>query len=220
MLIIARFIGNASLLTKISVHNFGAPLPLLPTSKTPNPYNLSEKYWRYTSNLHRSTPPICNAVPRWLPSLEEREVPQCTSNLYCSTPPICTAVRHPFVPAILLREYQWLPGWGFREVPEQSDGYIQTELQTVKEHCTIKRSQIVTLPSLQKTFVNFLFKLAWEFCIENCGGFLVNFFWSPFPTKRSTKTHQKIRGKIGAKFGAKFGTKIRKIRGTFVLQLF
>ena len=26
----------------------------------------------------------------------------------------------------------------------------------------------------------------WDFCIEKWRGFLVNFFWSPFPTKRST----------------------------------
>ena len=43
----------------------------------------------------------------------------------------------------------------------------------------------------------------------------MNFFWSPSPTKRSTKNPRKIRGK----FGAKFGAKIRKIRETFVLQL-
>ena len=47
----------------------------------------------------------------------------------------------------------------------------------------------------------------------------MNFFWSPSPTKRSTKSPRKIRGKFGAKFGAKFGTKIRKIRETLVLQL-
>ena len=48
----------------------------------------------------------------------------------------------------------------------------------------------------------------------------MNFFWSPLPTKRSTKNPQKFRGKFGAKFGAKFGTRFRKIRGTFVLRLF
>ena len=58
--------------------------------ETPNPYNLSEKYWQYTSNLYHSTPPICNAVPYWPPSLEERETPQYTSHLCRSTPPICT----------------------------------------------------------------------------------------------------------------------------------
>ena len=41
-------------------------------------------------------------------------------------------------------------------------------------------------------------------------GNLVIFFWSPFPTKRSTKNPRKIRGKFGAKFGAKSGTKIRE----------
>ena len=80
--------------------------------------------------------------------------------------------------------------------------------------------KIVTLPTLQKHFVNIFFVFAWEFCIEKWRGFLVNFFWSPFPTKRSTKNPRKIRGKFGAKFGAKSGTKIWKIRGTFVLQLF
>ena len=77
-----------------------------------------------------------------------------------------------------------------------------------------------TLPALQKNSVNIFFVFAWEFCIEKWRGFLVNFFWSPSPTKRSTKSPRKIRGKFGAKFGAKFGTKIRKIRETFVLQLF
>ena len=60
----------------------------------------------------------------------------------------------------------------------------------------------------QKNFVNMFFLFAWEFCIEKRRGFLVSFFWSPFPTKRSTKSPRKIRGKFGAKFGAKFGTKI------------
>ena len=81
---------------------------------TPNPYNLSEKYWRYTSNLYRSTLPICNAVPRWLQSFGERETPQYTSNLYSNTPPICTAVHLRFVLAILLSKYQGLG------VPESS----------------------------------------------------------------------------------------------------
>ena len=65
----------------------------------------------------------------------------------------------------------------------------------------------------------YFFVFAWEFCIEKWRGFLVNFFWSPFPTKRSTKSPRKIRGKVGAKFEAKLGTKIRKIREIFVLQL-
>ena len=81
-------------------------------------------------------------------------------------------------------------------------------------------ARIITLPALQKHFVNIFLVFAWELCIEKWWGFLVNFFWSPFPTKRSTKNPRKIREKSGAKFGAKFGTKILKIRGTFGLQLF
>ena len=81
------------------------------------PYNLSEKYWQYTSNLYHSTPPICNAVPCWLQSFGERETPQYTSNFYCSTPPICTAAPLPYAPAILLRKYR---GLGFRKVPDLS----------------------------------------------------------------------------------------------------
>ena len=62
---------------------------------------------------------------------------------------------------------------------------------------------LITLPALQKNFVNIFFVFAWEFCIEKWRGFLVIFFWSPSPTKRSTKNPQNIRGKFGAKFGAK-----------------
>ena len=69
---------------------------------------------------------------------------------------------------------------------------------------------IITLPALQKNFVNIFFVFAWEFRIEKWQGFLVIFFWSPSPTKRSAKSPRKIRGKFGAKFGAKFGTKFRK----------
>ena len=68
-------------------------------------------------------------------------------------------------------------------------------------------------------FVNNFFVFAWEFCIEKWRVFLVNFFWSPSPTKRSTKSPRKIRGKFGAKFGAKSGTKIPKIREAFVRAL-
>ena len=57
----------------------------------------------------------------------------------------------------------------------------------------------------------FFFVFAWEFCIEKWRGFLVNFFWSPSPTKRSTKSPWKIRGKIRAENS--------KNSGNFVLQL-
>ena len=76
--------------------------------------------------------------------------------------------------------------------------------------------QKITLPAFKEDIVNIFFVFAWEFCIEKWRGFLVNFFWSPSPTKRSTKSPQKTRGKFGAKFGSKFGMKIRE---TFILQL-
>ena len=78
---------------------------------TPNPYNVSEKYWRYASNLYRSTPPTCNAVPRWLLSFGERETPQpqYTSNLYCRLPPICTGDTPPICTGDTLEK---IPGVG------------------------------------------------------------------------------------------------------------
>ena len=112
-------------------------------SGTPNPYNVSEKYWRYTSNLYCSTPPICNAVPRWLLSSGERETPQCTSNLYCSTPPICTAARLPFVPVILLRKYQ---GSGVPEGSPKKQAY-KLSLKTSR-HSSLQEKKFVTCISL------------------------------------------------------------------------
>ena len=73
-----------------------------------------------------------------------------------------------------------------------------------------QRSGEVTLPVLQKNSVNIFFVFAWEFCIEKWRGFLVIFFWSPSPTKRSAKSPRKVRGKFGAKFGPKF-EKFRKL---------
>ena len=59
-------------------------------------------------------------------------------------------------------------------------------------------------------------EFAWEFCIEKWQGFLVKFFLVSVSheTKHenSSKNWKKIRGKFGKKF--------RKIRETFVLQLF
>ena len=74
-------------------------------SGTPNPYNVSEKYWRYTSNLYRSM-----ASKLWRKgnaAVHLQFVLQYASHLY-------PAVRLPFVPAILLRKYQGLG------VPESS----------------------------------------------------------------------------------------------------
>ena len=52
------------------------------------PVQLVWKVLQYTSNI----PPLRNAVPRWLLSFGEREMPQYTSNLYCGTYPICTSM--------------------------------------------------------------------------------------------------------------------------------
>ena len=87
---------------------FFVPLLLGQCLGTANPYSLSEKYWQYTSNLYRSSPPICNAVPCCILNSGDKETLQYAPNLYCNTPPICTAVRLPFLPAILLRKYQGL----------------------------------------------------------------------------------------------------------------
>ena len=70
---------------------------------------------------------------------------------------------------------------------------------------------MITLPALQKNFVNKFFVFAWEFCIEKWRGFLVKIFLVSVSHKRSTESPRKIRGKFGAKFGAKPGKKIPKI---------
>ena len=64
--------------------------------------------------------------------------------------------------------------------------------------------------------MNIFIVFAWEFCIENCGDSWLIFSGLRFPRNEA----RKLLKKFGAKFGAKFGTIIRKIRETFVLQLF
>ena len=49
---------------------------------------------------------------------------------------------------------------------------------------------MITLPALQKTFVDSFFELAWEFCIEKWQGFLVSFFLV-------SVSHKMKHGKIG-----------------------
>ena len=80
----------------------------------------------------------------------------------------------------------------------------------------------VTLPAAcsPEEFCEYFFRVCLGILHWKMAGIFGEFFWSPSPTKRSTKSPWKIRWKFGAKFGAKFGTKIRKIRETFVLQLF
>ena len=62
----------------------------------------------------------------------------------------------------------------------------------------------------RKDFVNIFSVFAWEFCIEKWRGFLVNFFWSPFPTKRSTKTPQKFGENSETNSGQNSGQKFEK----------
>ena len=59
-------------------------------------------------------------------------------------------------------------------------------------------------------FCEYFFVFAWEFCIEKWRGFLVIFFWSPFPTKRGTKTPQKIRENSEQISGKNSGQKLEK----------
>ena len=66
------------------------------------------------------------------------------------------------------------------------------------------------LPALQKNFVNIFFVFAWEFWIEKWRGFLVKFFWSPSPTKQSTKNPRKIRENSEQNSGQNSGRKFEK----------
>ena len=89
--------------------------------------------------------------------------------------------------------------------------YIEFELCNVIRclHCmlcnnarsdiTTKLSQSqfcnVTLPALQKTFVDLFFEFAWEFCIENWRGFLGEFFAGlRFPRNEARKLQKKKNG--------------------------
>ena len=64
--------------------------------------------------------------------------------------------------------------------------------------------------SSPETFCEYFFVFAWEFCIEKWRGFLVNLFWSPFPTKRSMKTPQKIGENSDRNSGQNPGQKFEK----------
>ena len=61
-----------------------------------------------------------------------------------------------------------------------------------------------------ENFCDIFFEFVWKFRFEKWRGSLVNFIWSPFPTKRSTKTPQKIQWKFGAEFGKNSGRKFEK----------
>ena len=87
-------------------------------------------------------------------------------------------------------------------------------LGAMRKHCFIKpglrcllwkKSYYITLPVLQKNFVNIFCLFAWEFCIEKRRGFLVNFFWSPSPTNRSANHSSKNSGQNSGRNIEKFG---------------
>ena len=76
-------------------------------------------------------------------------------------------------------------------------------------HKTLLR--IVTLPPLQKNFVNIFSYLPGDLALKK-GGDFGEFLWPPFPGRQSAKNLRKIRGNFGGKFGRKFRMKILKIR--------
>ena len=86
------------------------------------------------------------------------------------------------------------------------DGNSQSESQTSRDFGALgsRKCYFACSP------VNIFFVFAWEFCIEKRRGLLVNFFWSLFPTKPSTKTPRKIRGTFGAELGQNSGRKFEK----------
>ena len=83
---------------------------------------------------------------------------------------------------------------------------------TTKGHSRrrFREEQSVTLPALQKNFVNIFFVFAGEFCIEKWRGFLVNFLWSRSPTKRSTRVLEKFGENSEQNSGQNSGRKFEK----------
>ena len=69
-------------------------------------------------------------------------------------------------------------------------------------------SHFVTLPLLQKHFVDFFFELAWEFCIEKGRGFLV-IFGELFLVSVSWETKHENSSKNSAQIRSKIRDKIR-----------
>ena len=86
------------------------------------------------------------------------------------------------------KQYVQSMGCGLASEPRRQQSrtrvfyWLASECHIIADVCS-ERMKIFALPALQKTFVDFFFEFAWEFCIEKWRGFLVNFFWSPFPTK-------------------------------------
>ena len=83
------------------------------------------------------------------------------------------------------------------------------------------RRHVVALPALQKTFVDFFFEFAWEFCVEKMPGIFGAFLSGLlFPRNEARKLLKEFGENSEQNSGQDSGTKIRKIQGTFILQLF
>ena len=68
----------------------------------------------------------------------------------------------------------------------------------------------VTLPALQKNFVNIFFVFAWEFCIEKWRGFLVNFSGLRLPRNEARKLLKKFGENSEQNSGKNSGRKFEK----------
>ena len=73
--------------------------------------------------------------------------------------------------------------------------------------------QRITLPALQKTFVDFLFEFAWGFCIEN-GRMFGELFLVSVSHKVKHENSSKISENVQSKIRGKIRDENLKIRGT------
>ena len=106
------------------------------------------------------------------------------------------------------------------EIPAQSDLWVPNALLLCllcgfeysdssvnqKRKLTLNRYFVCS----PEEFCEFFFVFASEFCIEKWRGFLVNFFCSPFPTKRSTKILKKFGKNSEQNSGQNSGRKFEK----------
>ena len=75
---------------------------------------------------------------------------------------------------------------------------------------TQKTSKLLTLPALQKKFVNIFCVFAWEFCIEKWRGFLVNFSGLRFPRNEARKIFEKLEENSEQNSGQNSGQNFEK----------
>ena len=81
-------------------------------------------------------------------------------------------------------------------------------------------AQTFTLPALQKTFVDFFFRICLGILQWKMAGILGEFFLVSVSHETKHKKSSKISGKIRSKIRGKIRDEHFKIRGTFGLQLF